>query len=182
MWYSASFGLVLPSAYLHTHKKRIIYSLNFLQSCHCLWISAGNVISGTVHCLRKITIQEKSPSKGNRGTGEFKHSLFKTAILLQCLCSRAHTTADTHTSISQLKQRLKVNPFRNHLASHLLWRGTAAVGTEGLQKKKQGSRICLCALVRVVVCYTLTLVDQVESSRAGLAFGGKADQDLVGGG
>lgn len=31
------------------------------------------------------------------------------------------------------------------------------------------------------MCYTLTLVDQVESFRAGLAFGGEADQDLVGG-
>lgn len=50
------------------------------------------------------------------------------------------------------------------------------------QKKNQSSRICLSALVRVFMCYTLTLVDQVESSRAGLAIGGKADQDLVGGG
>lgn len=28
---------------------------------------------------------------------------------------------------------------------------------------------------------TLTLVDQVESSRAGLGLGGETDQDLVGG-
>lgn len=39
----------------------------------------------------------------------------------------------------------------------------------------------VCGRVSVPVCYTLTLVDQVESSRAGLAFGGEADQDLVGG-
>lgn len=35
--------------------------------------------------------------------------------------------------------------------------------------------MCAC------VCSTLTLVDKMESSRAGLAFGGEANQDLVGG-
>jgi len=42
--------------------------------------------------------------------------------------------------------------------------------------KKQDSIIHVCSPV-----YTLTLVDQVESSKVGLAFGGEADQDLVGG-
>lgn len=179
IWPCASFSLL-------RQKKWIIYSLNFLQSCHCFWISAANVISGTVHCLKKITIQEKSLSKGKRGTGEFKHNLFNRLLYFYSVYAPEHTLQPTRTQayhswnsgwrwiLFEITQQ--VIYYRGEL--WLLEQREPQKKT----KKKQSSRICLSALVRAFMCYTLTLVDQVESSRAGLAIGGKADQDLVGGG
>lgn len=65
--------------------------------------------------------------------------------------------------------------FPNHSTGHLLWRRI------GLLEQRESKRNKAEGFVCVSECYTLTLVDQVESSGGGLAFGGEADQDLVGG-
>lgn len=124
------------------YKKFIIHSLNFLQSYHCLWISAANVISGTVHCKGKKQFVKKVPLRGIEKQGSLSKTFStncytSTVLMLQsthfCQHKRRHIAAAT---VAERESFTKS-------ASHLLWRGTAVVTTEGIQKKQ----VCVCLFV-----------------------------------
>lgn len=85
--------------------------------------------------------------------------------------AREHITAETVAEGESLQKSLIKSSVMDRKGD---------VRTKGI-KKKVAEFVSECVIVRVCVCCTLTLVDQMEPSRAGLAFGGKADQDLVGG-
>lgn len=143
------------------HSSGLPLPLDIYSKCH-FWYSA----------LFKGNKNSKKPLLGGKRT---TGSLSTTFSHTFCRCMRSST--------SRLRQRLKVNPCK--ITQQVIWYGHGGGGVfeERELKKKVTEFVSECVIVRVCVCVccTLTLIDQMESSRAGLAFGGKADEDLVGG-
>lgn len=92
--------------------------------------------------------------------GEFKQKTFLQTDAFYTVDAPVSTILPTETHQSTWQP--KKNPLR-------------ITRQQSKTNRLKRQSVCVC------VCVPLTLIDQVESFRAGLTFGGETDQDLVGG-
>lgn len=150
--------------------QKLLLPLDICSKCSHFWYTA---LFKENNNSREKSLLGKQRSRGLLST-TFSTDCYTSAVLM---FQSTHFCRHTHTRTSQLKPG---ESFQNHSASNLFWRGTTTIRTLRILPKKTRQQD-LFVYAFESLCYTLTLVNQVESSRAWLAFGGEADQDLVGG-
>lgn len=134
MIFSSTFLLVfLQLTCKRNAKNSIIYSLNFLQSCHCLWIS-GTDIWYSAH-FKESNNSKKKPLRGK----EQQESLSTTFFFFLarrhafCRCMHKHITAETVAEGKSLQ---------NHSVGDGNW---GCSNRRNLKKK-----FCVCCILTLV--------------------------------